>query len=220
MDNSNESTEASGFSGDRSCDATVELFFAQRFPTLELQRFVAFRKGSHYTSSCHIVCLTGMRQALLDSCIIDESMLPPGRKRTAHGHFRHPSGFWHVRLMRASRIEFDLHIADDDALPAEHPLQIFHPRRWPFGQRKPQTPLTSSAALQAAAAPLAELARIAASFAPRLVQQVLHCIGKIDGYIDSEHGLIAERENIRREVVAARPHLRLVVDNDAGPVRS
>ena len=129
------------------CDPEAKRMFAEAFPaTLRLNRFASMRKDScDYTADFQLVNISGAEQDLLSSRLITTDLLPPGRKRTAFHWFgeSHPKGgphFTYVALKRkrGALLEVDFHIADNDSLPPTHPLQMFHPRRWPFGDRRAQ----------------------------------------------------------------------------------
>jgi hypothetical protein len=40
-----------------------------------------------------------------------------------------------VHRRAGANLEVMFDIVEDDSLPATHPLQMFHPRRWPFGDQ-------------------------------------------------------------------------------------
>jgi hypothetical protein len=131
-------------------DAAVARAFAMNFPTITLTWFRAFRKGHLYVISHNDVSITGAATEMLRRGFLQEHMIPPGRKRHLYGQFW-PEGHgssWTVRRLNAGRLEAHFHImgGDDDGscpernyrddLPADHPLQMCHPRLWPFGDAR------------------------------------------------------------------------------------
>lgn len=129
-------------------DAAVEREFARLFPAIELKRFGANRRQpvGHYVISSHFMDFTGAERDLLSLRLIQEDMLPIGKKRICSGRFT-PDAlgcYWRVQWIKGGRLEVHYSIGGDDCtdypercyvddLPADHPLQAFHPRHWPFG---------------------------------------------------------------------------------------
>jgi hypothetical protein len=146
---------------DDSIDAVstraVYRMFAVRFPGVTLEHFGARRKGPTFLVSTHFLTMVGATRQLLDLALIREDMIPPGRKRIAHGDFDtkrrgtvHGSR-WDISRLKGNRLRARFDIMGDDEeglsrpmgtyvddLPADHPLQMFHPRHWPFGDAREQ----------------------------------------------------------------------------------
>jgi hypothetical protein len=129
-------------------NAAIARAFARRFPTITLKHFAACRKGRPYVVSHHSVHVFGAASELLRLGLLQEHMIPPGRKRQLNGTFGSEGcgSKWGVTRVRAPGLEASFIIMGDDAdsdyqkerdyrddLPADHPLQFCHPRYWPFG---------------------------------------------------------------------------------------
>ncbi len=131
-------------------DAAVARSFAMNFPTIALTWFRAFRKGHTYVISHNEVSITGAATEMLRLRFLQEHMIPPGRKRHLDGNFGSEGrgSSWTVWRLKADQLEAHFHITGDDSdgscpernyrddLPADHPLQMCHPRHWPFGDAR------------------------------------------------------------------------------------
>jgi hypothetical protein len=123
---------------DPLCDQPAARMFAEAFPALQLSHFKAMRKDRGYTRNEHIVGLSGPAAELTRSGIIDVGCLLPGRKRKAwhwFGEERESTSLLLSRI-RGGAVHAQFHLYDDESLPADHPLQIFHPRQWPLGDHR------------------------------------------------------------------------------------
>lgn len=130
---------------DHSCDARVAEIFAERFPGVRYLRFLAARDPSRFGSVWHAVGFAGPAERLLGLGLIPVGIPAGGRTRRVcyfgdtvwqgESTDRPPPGNRaDVMLMRRPRgvIQVRVNIGDHDGLPAGHPLQVFHPRNWPF----------------------------------------------------------------------------------------
>jgi hypothetical protein len=124
------------------CDPEAKRMFGEAFPaSLQLNHFKSMRKDScDYTCDFQCVGIDGPTPDLVSSGLIAAELLPPGRKRVVFHWLGEPHRSTHVclRRKRGDILDATFHIADDDSLPPAHPLQMFHPRRWPFGDRRAQ----------------------------------------------------------------------------------
>jgi hypothetical protein len=128
-------------------NAAIARRFARVFPTVEMTHFYAHRKGQPYVVSSNYLDITGSATEMLRLRILQEHMIPPGKKRKLSGKFSSKPGGsrWFVERLKADRLAAHFEIMGDDAdsdykergyrddLPADHPLQMCHPRHWPFG---------------------------------------------------------------------------------------
>jgi hypothetical protein len=122
------------------CDLEAERMFTEAFPALRLTGFIACRKDDGYTANDHIVCVHGSAHDLVRSGLIASDLMLPGRKRVATHWLGADCKSTSIDLRRRRRGVLDVvfRIADDESLPPSHPLQMFHPQRWPFGDRRAQ----------------------------------------------------------------------------------
>jgi hypothetical protein len=147
-----------------------------------------------------VITYTGHPDALIDVGAIEPHMLL-GARTCGRGVDSH--GYKYMRRTQKNcRQEIVRYIESTEVLLSLPGAQ----EAWIPAQKAPE-PLTLAASLHAAAVPLNNLIQIACRFSPRLKEQILPCLGKIEGYMEWESERIAKRS-------ATRPHLRLVVDND------
>lgn len=130
--------------------AAIARAFADRFPTVTLEDFRAQRKGAPFVVSSQWVKISGEESELVRLGFLQGHMVPPGRKRILSGRFGTHEGrgsTYYIRKLKGRRLAANFQIMGGDQdcdyypqgtyvddLPGDHPMQMCHPRHWPFGE--------------------------------------------------------------------------------------
>jgi hypothetical protein len=118
---------------DHSCDVAVMRWFAWRFPSIELQLFLACRDWP-YKHMHHIVGLEGERETLVRLGFMSSRTVPTGLRRA-----RNTSDL-HVRRVGQDRLRVRMILWEDTPLAESHPLAALCPMRWPVIDTTPSPP--------------------------------------------------------------------------------